>query len=199
MTEPEPRSGRIWWILALAFVSGWCLFLYVFGPTVPLEPPLLEGTGMGLPADYNWTPHDLEGRPVPFARFRGKAVFLNIWATDCPPCLEELPSIARLARSPRLDRVAFVCVSTDDDAETVRRFLSGKDWPMTFLRADAGELPAVFNAEGGGIPATYLIAPDGRVAASVVGSAKWDDPSVVDFLERLAKPEQGPADKAEPR
>jgi thiol-disulfide isomerase/thioredoxin len=198
MSEPEAGSGRIWWILALTFVSGWCVFLYFFGPTVPLEPPSLEATALGLPADYSWTLHDLDDRPVPFGTYRGKVVFLNVWATNCPPCLEELPSIARLARSPRLSQVAFVCVSTDENAEIVRLFLKGKDWPMTFLRAGASELPAVFTAEGGGIPATYLIAPDGRVAASIVGPANWDDPSVVDFLERLAKPVPVPA-AAEPR
>jgi thiol-disulfide isomerase/thioredoxin len=200
MTEPELGEGRIWWILALIFGSGWCLFLYCYGPTVPLEPPVLDGTVLGRPADYDWTLHDLEGRPVSFAQFRGKPVFLNVWATDCPPCLEELPSIDRLARSPRLARVAFVGVSTDADAETVRRFLRGKDWPMTFLHAGPTGLPDVFTAEGGGIPATYLIAPDGRIAASSVGASNWDDPSVVDFLERLegAKPGEGTPTKAKP-
>ena len=59
-----------------------------------------------------------------------------------------------------------------------------KKWPMTVLRAT--ELPDVFLTDG--IPATFLIAPDGRIAASEVGAARWDDPSVVEFLERLAAP-----------
>lgn len=193
MAEPEPGSGRIWWVLGLIFVSAWCVFLFFLGPTVPLAPPELEGTALSLPADYDWTLHDLDGRPVSFAQFRGKAVFLNIWATHCPPCLEELPAIAELARSPRLGRVAFVCVAIDPDVETVRRFLRGRDWPMTFLQADATDVPPAFTAEGGGIPATYLIAPDGRIVASAVGSAHWNDPTVIDILERLASPEPGPS------
>jgi len=197
MAELESGPGRTWWLLGLIFVSAWCLFLYFFGPRVPLEPPALAGTALGLPADYDWTLHDLDGRPVSFAQCRGKAVFLNIWATICPPCLEELPAIAELARSPRLGRVAFVCVATDPDVETVRRFLRGKDWPMTFLHTDATDVPPVFTAEGGGIPATYLIARDGRVVASAVGSANWNDPTVVDILERLASPEPEPEPTAE--
>src|SRR5690242_19194058 len=113
MTAAKPDSGRIWWILAFAFVSAWCLYLYFFGPTAPRDgaAPVLEGTALSKPADYDWDLSDLDGRPVSFAQYRGKAVFLNIWATWCPPCVAELPSIARLARSARPGRVAFVCVA----------------------------------------------------------------------------------------
>jgi thiol-disulfide isomerase/thioredoxin len=184
MTETKPDSGRVWWILALVFVSAWCLYLYFFGPTPPREAPTLEGTALSKPADYGWVLSDLEGRAVPFARYQGKVVFLNIWATWCRPCVMELPSIARLARSPGLDRVAFVCVSVDQDRAAVQRFLEGKDWPMTFLHSY--EPPAAFTTSSGAIPATFLVAPDGRIAASAIGSASWDDPSVVAFLENLA-------------
>jgi thiol-disulfide isomerase/thioredoxin len=191
MTETNPGSSRIWWILALVFVSGWCLYLFFFGPRSPRSVPVLEGTALSKPADYNWTLYDLDGRTVPFAQNRGKTVFLNVWATWCPPCVAELPSIARLARTPRLDQVAFVCVSIDRDAETVRRYIQGKDWPMTVLHATS--LPQAFSTDG--IPATFLIAPDGRIAASYLGGAEWDDPTVVAFIERIARarPESAPA------
>ena len=98
--------------------------------------------------------------------------------------MAELPAIATLAANPRLKDVAFVCVSTDESPEVLRRFVRDKKWPMTVLRST--ELPDVFLTDG--IPATFLIAPDGRIAASEVGAARWDDPSVVEFLERLASP-----------
>ena len=70
-----------------------------------------------------------------FSRFKGKTVFLNIWATWCGPCVGEMPSIARLAENPRLKgkNIEFVCVSTDDSTDKVVRFLRGKNWPMTVL------------------------------------------------------------------
>jgi thiol-disulfide isomerase/thioredoxin len=182
-TEPPPRRpDRTWLYVVLVFALFWALYLRFWGPRLPGAGPDLERSGLSLPVDYSWRLLDLEGQPVEFSTFRGKPVFLNVWATWCGPCVREMPSIARLASDPRLKGVAFVCVATDD-AAAVRGFLAerGKGWPMTFLRTT--DLPPVFATDG--IPATFLIAPDGRVAASQVGSTEWDDPKVVEFLLKL--------------
>ncbi len=182
MDTSHDRSGLTWLAIGVIFVALWVLYLAFFGPRA--RPPKLEDSGTSRPASYDWTILDLEDRPASFARFKGKPVFLNIWATWCGPCVQEMPSIARLAEEPRLKGkgIEFVCVSIDDSAETVRQFLAGRPWHMTFFRAE--KLPSVFLTEG--IPATFIIAPDGRVAASEVGSARWDTPEVVGLLERLA-------------
>jgi thiol-disulfide isomerase/thioredoxin len=197
-TEPNPGSSRTWWIVALVFVSGWCLYLYFFGPRQPEQhpAPMLEGTSLSKPADYTWNLYDLEGQTVSLGKYRGKTVFLNLWATWCPPCVAELPSIARLARTPQLENVAFLCVSTDQDLETVRQYVKGKDWRMTILHAT--DLPVAFRVSNA-IPTTFLIAPDGRIAASYVGGAEWDDPSVVEFIARLSAALPQPAPGAAPR
>jgi thiol-disulfide isomerase/thioredoxin len=183
--EPIPegpsRGTRAWWYVASGFVIFWAIYVTFFGPR---RRALLENTGMSQPAEYNWSVHDLDDRPVAFSQFKGKPVFLNIWATWCGPCVHEMPSIARLAENPRLKGkdIQFVCLSTDDSSAAVRRFIEGKNWTMTFLRAD--RLPSVFSTEG--IPATFMIAADGRIAASEIGSADWSEPHVVEFLEKLA-------------
>ncbi len=160
------------------------------GPQLPGHGPALENSAMSQPADYDWSPLDLDGSPVAFSQFRGKPLFLNVWATWCGPCVREMPSIARLAADPRLQgkNIQFVCVSVDQSADEVRRFLAGKNWGMTFLRAE--RLPAVFHTDG--IPATFLIDAKGRIAASEVGSADWSTAEVVAFLDKLAKTGGGP-------
>jgi thiol-disulfide isomerase/thioredoxin len=189
--EPIPevpsRSKRAWWYVAIGFALFWALYLTFFGPR---RRALLENTGMSQPAEFDWSAFDLDDRPVSFANFKGKPVFLNIWATWCGPCVQEMPSIARLAENPRLKgkNIQFVCISTDESSAAVRRFIDGKNWTMTFLRAD--RLPSVFYTEG--IPATFLIAADGRIAASEVGSADWSEPHVVEFLERLVTVDAAP-------
>ena len=177
----EKTRNRTWWLIAAGFVIFWFAYLTFFGPKRRAD---LENSGTGQPADFSWTVLDLDDRPVSFSTFKGKTVFLNIWATWCGPCVAELPSIARLAREPKLagKNVAFVCVSTDDASQTVKRFLRGKDWPMTFFRTD--RIPPVFYSEG--IPATFLIGANGKVAAVQIGSVDWDEPKVVAFLEKLA-------------
>jgi thiol-disulfide isomerase/thioredoxin len=173
-------------VVALAFVVFWVAYLTFFGPRNRRP---LENAAIDLPAVYDWSLEDLDERPVSFGKFKGKTLFLNIWATWCGPCVGEMPSIARLAENPRLKgkNIEFVCVSTDDSAAKVRQFLSDKNWSMTILRAQS--LPAVFRTDG--IPATFVIAPSGRIVGAEVGSNEWDDPRVVEILEKLSSPAKG--------
>ena len=185
MANTKPRPDRSWLIIALVFLGFWVVYLIFF---LPGKRRPLEGPRIDLPADYNWKLEDLSEQPVQFSRFKGKTVFLNIWATWCPPCVGEMPSIARLAENPRLKgkNIEFVCVSTDDSTDTVVRFVRDKNWPMTVLRAQS--LPPVFHTEA--IPATYIITPGGRIVAAEVGANDWDNADVVAFLEKAAtKPE----------
>jgi thiol-disulfide isomerase/thioredoxin len=176
----RPGTHRTWLYTGIALALVWILYLSWFGPR---RRAILENSALDQPAAYDWTLFDLADQPVAFAAFRNKPVFLNIWATWCGPCVAELPSIAELARDPELAGadIEFVCVSIDEQSETVRRFLQGRGWKMTFLRAE--KLPAVFATDG--IPATFIIAPDGRIVASEIGSADWHEPRVVAFLKRL--------------
>jgi thiol-disulfide isomerase/thioredoxin len=179
----ETKSNRTWLYVLAAFAVFWVIYLALRGPR---PPKFLESSAIGQPAEYDWSVRDLDDRPVSFSRFKGKPVFLNIWATWCPPCVGEMPSIARLAQEPRLrgKNIEFVCVSIDESSAAVRDFLAGKNWTMTFLRAE--RLPRVFSTEG--IPATFLIAADGRITASEIGAANWAEPRVVSVLEELAGP-----------
>jgi thiol-disulfide isomerase/thioredoxin len=180
MSETGSAQDRTWWYIAIAFALFWVFCLRF---VVPGRVNDLENTGISEPADYNWTLLDLDDHAVSFAKFKGKTVFLNIWATWCGPCVGEMPSIASLARDPRLQEknIEFLCVSTDGSALAVRQFLADKKWPMTILRAET--IPAVFSTEG--IPATFLISREGRIAASKIGAADWNEPGVVTFLEKL--------------
>jgi thiol-disulfide isomerase/thioredoxin len=186
MTEPRTSNARLWLWIIIAFSVFWIGYLSLFGPR---PRALLENTGMSQPAAYDWSALDLNDQPVSFSKFKGKTVFLNIWATFCEPCVREMPSIARLAEDPRLRNkpIEFVCVSTDTSTELVRRFIRGKNWRMTFLRAEG--LPPVFLTDG--IPSTFVIAPDGTIAATEIGPAEWDEPRVATFLEKVSQKHEG--------
>jgi thiol-disulfide isomerase/thioredoxin len=186
MADSQPKPNRTWLFIAIVFLGFWIAYLSLF---LPGRRQPLEDSGIDVPAEYNWTLEDLSEQPVRFTRFQGKTVFLNIWATWCGPCRLEMPSIASLAENPRLkDKdIQFVCVSTDDSVEIVRRYVSDKNWPMTVLRARS--LPRVFRTEG--IPATFIIGPSGRVLAAEIGANDWNRPAVIAFLEKAAATPQG--------
>jgi thiol-disulfide isomerase/thioredoxin len=82
-----------------------------------LQPPTFPGendpSDQGR-ADYDWTLVSLSGEPVSFSTFRGRTVFMNVWATWCAPCVMEMPYIERLHRSLEGSQIAFVVVSQED-------------------------------------------------------------------------------------
>ncbi|MHB1561980.1 MAG: TlpA family protein disulfide reductase [Isosphaeraceae bacterium] len=178
---------RRFFLIVFAVGVFWAVYLSLFGPRPGA--PKLEGSGGESRASYSWTLRDLKDRPISFEQFRGKTVFLNIWATWCPPCIREMPSIARLAEEPRLKGkpIAFVCVATDESSADLRAFLEGRSWSMSFFRAE--DVPGPFYSQG--IPVTFILAPDGRIAAAHEGGADWDSPEVIALLEKLSS--QAPA------
>lgn len=169
----NPAAWR-WLVLLLALTLAFVLYR-VATPSRPLAE--------GRAADFAWRPVGLDGKAVDFAQFRGRPIFLNIWATWCGPCLEEMPSIARLAATPRLKDVAFVCVAAHDELERVRRFAATNHLPMTILFDADDAMPAVYRTDG--IPATFVIAPDGRIVRAEVGATDWNTPEVADLLASL--------------
>ncbi|WP_337173591.1 TlpA disulfide reductase family protein [Paludisphaera sp.] len=179
--SPAPAAGKPPWLLMVGVLAAfWVVYLIVAGPRRLDD---IDGPESGRAVDFNWSLRDLDGGEVNFDRFRGKALFVNVWATWCPPCVAEMPSIARLASVEDLKgKVEFICIATDESMDAVRSFVRGKGWPMTILHATA--LPPVFLTDG--IPATFLIAPDGRLAYMREGAAEWDAPEVVRKLRDLA-------------
>jgi thiol-disulfide isomerase/thioredoxin len=180
---PAPRNP--WVIVALVFMALWVVALIAFVPRFGAVPHP-RGPSQGARAELGWTVLDLDDHEVSLERFRGKPIFLNIWATWCPPCVNEMPSIARLAGHPTLKDVAFVCVSTDHSGTQVKRFLEGKGWSMTFLRAT--DAPPVFATDG--IPATFIIDRGGTIVESTLGGREWDSAETIALLGRLAQSSQ---------
>jgi thiol-disulfide isomerase/thioredoxin len=177
VSESNPKD-RTWLYVGLAFVIFWGIYLIFFNAKIALE-----GTALEVPADFSWKLEDLDGKAVALADFRGRPIFLNIWATWCPPCRSEMPSIVKLASDPRLKGIAFLAVTNEPPTPSVKKYAREEMRGLTVLRSD--RMPDVFVTEG--IPATFVIAPDGKVIASQVGSMNWDDPKVVDLLEGLVK------------
>ena len=125
-----------------------------------------------------------EGGMVHMSDLRGRTVFVNFWATWCPPCIAEMPSIDKLAATlPEEADVVFLMVSLDDNPADARRFMERKgfDLPFHFLRMRDRSTYSVSQ-----IPTTYVISPDGRVVYERTGLARYDTPRFRRVLEGLA-------------
>jgi len=124
----------------------------------------------------------LGGGKLPVSALRGRLVVLNVWATWCPPCRKELPSLQRLSGTLDKSRFAVMGLSLDQDPVPVREYLH--DRRVTYPNfMDRGMAIAEQVLDMKAYPDTLFIAPDGTFLGRIVGAARWDDPRVVAALE----------------
>ena len=111
------------------------------------------------------------GENVSLEAFRGKKVFVNLWASWCPPCKREMPSIKKLAAATDTSKVAFVLLSLDDQFEKAIRY--GRSAKLGLpLYYPAQNLPALFNVES--IPTTFIFNEKGKLVQRIDGSDDYD-------------------------
>jgi peroxiredoxin len=128
----------------------------------------------------------LTGKTVQLADYRGRPVFLNFWATWCPPCREEMPSMEALYRKFKGLGLEFMTISLDDDGEgLVRDFLSARSLTFPVLRDAKKEVANRYGLTG--VPETFIINHYGEVLAKIVGPQDWASPKWIDFFERLTQ------------
>lgn len=175
-------------LLVLTLEAGAALlFLGAFGPDAS-RPTAEAATLDELPpmtrlGDLQGTFTDLQGNRQSFTDLRGRVVVLNLWATWCPPCLMEMPSLQELWRKVEPGgKIKVLCIS-EETADAVRRHrVSGLDMPLYVFDPPA---PTELRAEG--LPTTYIFDAGGRMVFRHLGLAKWDEPEIVKYLEELSR------------
>lgn len=133
------------------------------------------------PADFNLTLMDEDGNTLSLADFKGKAIFMNMWATWCPPCIAEMPNINKLYKKMG-NEVAFVMVSLDDDFETAKAFNTRKgfDLPIYTLQS---RRPAMYQSTT--VPTTYVISADGKLVMTHKGMSNYNTSKFRKFLKDI--------------
>jgi len=146
--------------------------------------------GVGSPAPDFELPV-VGGGTVRLSDLRGKIVFLNFWATWCPPCRDEMPSMEELKQKLPPGDFEMLAISVDEEGEAVvREFMA--DLPHTYKilldpASTEDQLAAASARAYGitGVPETFVINRDGYIVEKVVGPAVWSDPAMLQFFERL--------------
>ncbi len=114
-------------------------------------------------------------------KLRGKVVVLNLWASFCAPCVEELPSLLALQRE--MPGIAVVAVSTDQDDGVYRRFLERHHVTLLTVRDEEGRVNALYGTQL--IPETYIIDRQGVIRRKFISAQDWTGPEITDYLKKL--------------
>ncbi len=130
---------------------------------------------------------DLDGKTQRLSDHRGKVVLVNFWATWCPPCRKELPSMQRLWENLKGEPFTMHAIDVGETAEEILPFIFSTGTELTFpilLDRDSKTLsqwPVI------AIPTTFVVDKQGRVAYRSVGGREWDDPKLIEELRRLMR------------
>lgn len=132
-------------------------------------------------ADYSMSLKTLDGKVVKLSEFKGKVIFINLWATWCPPCVAEMPGIQELYDEVKGENVEFVMLSLDDSEAKPMRFIEKKSFTFPVYMA-ADYVPEVYRSQS--IPTTFVISADGKIVSKKVGMAKYNSKSFIDFMKK---------------
>ncbi|MGB8769812.1 MAG: TlpA disulfide reductase family protein [Candidatus Korobacteraceae bacterium] len=121
-------------------------------------------------------------RTVSLDQFRGKPVVLNFWATWCPPCIEEMPSLVKLQKELG-DQVTILAVSEDDDNNAYKQFIRDHDVDLLTVRDTGQKANALYGTFK--FPETFVIDRNGKIVRKFIGAQEWTSPEIVDYLKKM--------------
>ncbi len=135
--------------------------------------------------DYAFTVKDLKGNKISFDQYKGKVVFLNLWATWCGPCKAEMPGIHNLYVKMKGEPVEFVMLSIDKDKALSKVESYVKNNSYTFpVFMPSGYLAEQLQVPS--IPTTFVISKDGKIVMKEVGTRNYDTKKMMEFLKQQA-------------
>lgn len=130
----------------------------------------------GAPRRIDFDLQNLADQERTLADYRGQVVFLNFWATWCPPCVEEMPSMQRLADEFGNNGLSIVAVNIQENPATVGQFMEDHQLSFEVLLDRQGRAGQAYGVRG--LPTTVILGRDGNVLGVKVGFALWDTAEV---------------------
>jgi thiol-disulfide isomerase/thioredoxin len=148
--------------------------LIIHQPKINKEKPKLNTE------TYNWQLQDLQGNTILLEEFKNKIVFINLWATWCPPCIAELPDLQKLYNKYG-DKVVFLFIS-NESPEKISSFLKKREFNIPAY-IPISQYPHDFETKS--IPTSFLIDKKGKIVIDKKGVAKWNSKRIKNTLDIL--------------
>ena len=156
-------------------------------PIGPETRKLLESSGLRVFKErvpsIDFALPRLDGGETSLSSRQGSVVLLNFWATWCPPCREELPSMVRLQEELGGEEFTILAVSLREERELVASFLEENGFALPVLLDATGQVGTQYGVRG--IPTSYVLDKEGRVLGMLVGAREWDAPEIVELMRHL--------------
>lgn len=185
------NTGRAVLADRVSLLAGWArgsglmpLWVFLFALLVASCAPDAPKPEVGKPAP-DFSLQTLDGRTVRLSDLKGKVVFVNLWATWCPPCREEMPSMVRLYNFMRTRGVEILAVSEDTDREALRKFVERNAVTFPVLLDEGKRVYNLYRATG--VPETHLIDRNGVLRSSTIGAFDWTGAELVRTVEALVR------------
>jgi len=175
---------RLIFIIVLLLLVGGSIYLVSAGSLRPSSEPAAAVAVGGQAPDFSLT--DLDGRVVSLAQLRGKVVLVNFWATWCPPCRAEMPSMEKLYHLLKDEDFVMLAINIEADGEqTVARFLEKNQHSFPILLDTQGVVQKQYGVYK--FPETFVIRKDGIIDDKVIGAFDWAHPETVAYFRDLIK------------
>jgi thiol-disulfide isomerase/thioredoxin len=151
----------------------------------PPQPPSGRSPGVGQTAP-EFTLRDLAGKPVSLADFRGKVVIVNFWATWCPPCRAEMPSMELLHRELGDEGLVLLAINIEKNGrQTVPGYLATSPHSFPILIDDQEEVQKRYGVYK--FPESFVIRKDGVIDDKVIGAIDWAHPQSIAYFRDLLR------------
>ncbi len=161
--------------------SGLLIFFMLFALTLNAEQALT------LLPDKKPAPAlllmDMEGVKHDIRDYRGRPVIINFWATWCPPCRRELPSMNRAWKKIKNEGIVMLAVDVGEDEDTVFTFMADYPIDFTVLLDSSGDVSARWPLLA--LPTTFVLDREGRLVYQAIGGREWDNDSLLDKVRAL--------------
>ncbi|MCI0714800.1 MAG: TlpA family protein disulfide reductase [Chlorobi bacterium] len=134
-----------------------------------------KNTAQNEMVDFSWTEN---GKKVKLSDHKGKVIFVNFWATWCPPCRKELPALSQISSELKGKDFVIVGVSVDDNQQVLDRFLNSNNLPYPVVLDIDGLVAKYMDASGQNqnvVPQSYIINKDGKIVEAIIGSRSKED------------------------
>ena len=139
----------------------------------------------GNPAAPDFNLEDQDGNFIRLSDLKGKIVIVNFWATWCPPCRKEMPSMQRAWEVLEKEGIAMLAVNVGEDSDLIFAFTA--EYPVEFplLMDKTSEVVSKWKVRG--LPTTYVVNAAGQIVYQAIGDRDWDAPEILDQIRKLKK------------